>query len=309
MIKIDKPGIYYDIAARDYFADPCPEPSLTQSICKILIDQSPAHARLAHPRLNPDYSEPFEYEKRLAIGNAAHKLLIGRGKEVCVIEANDFRTKEAQATRDQTIADGYTPVLAKHMAEARKLVTATREQVTMVLGADYDASFRDGHGEVVAVCQDGDIWLRTMIDWLDGGTCYDLKTSGASAAPHAVPATMASAGWPIQAAMQERILRKIKPGRYTFLFIMVENTEPFALTVNQMSEAVMTLGHKQLDYAIQIWRHCMKTNTWPAYPMCIHEPQYPGYAEQKWLNREIHEAAQERVPRGRAKSLTDLSGG
>lgn len=105
-----RPGIHLDIAAADYFADPCPSPSFTQSIGKLLIDRSPAHARLAHPRLNPDF-DPDDATK-YDIGNIAHRLLIGRGKELAVIEADDWRTKAAKEAREQAAAEGKLGVLA-----------------------------------------------------------------------------------------------------------------------------------------------------------------------------------------------------
>jgi hypothetical protein len=315
---IAKLGLYLDMSAKDYFADPAPQPSLTQSIAKILIDRSPAHARLAHPRLNPDFSEPFEYEKRLAIGNAAHKLLIGRGKEVCIIEADDFRKTDARETRDRAITDGHVPILAKHMKQAHELVKAARAQLDEV---GCTTAFKDGegHGEVVVAWQefftdapDG-IWLRTMIDWKRGaGLFYDLKTSGRSAAPQAVPYTMEDGGWPIQAAMQERGLDVVDPknaGRRIFRFVMVENTPPFALTINEMTEAAMTHGRKQLDYAIRIWRRCMKTGEWPKYPPKINYPEVPGFKEAQWLAREIAEEDARVSHRPRDGMLTDLSAG
>jgi hypothetical protein len=308
---ITKPGLYLDMSAREYFADCCPQPSLTQSIAKILIDRSPAHARLAHPRLNPDFQEPFEYEKRLAIGNAAHKLLIGRGKEVCIIEADDFRKTDAKETRDRAIVDGYVPILAKHMKQAHELVKAARVQLDI---ADCEEAFFYGNGEVVVAWQEDDIWFRTMIDWAvpNNVFLYDLKTSGRSAAPQAVPFTMEDGGWPIQAAMQERGLDIVDPenaGRRVFRFVMVENTPPFALTINEMTEAAMTHGRKQLDYAIRIWRHCMKTNTWPAYPPHINYPEIPGFKEAQWLAREIAEEDARVSHRPRDGMLTDLSAG
>jgi hypothetical protein len=62
-----------------------------------------------------------------------------------------------------------------------------------------------------------------MIDWVDRSApiFVDLKTSGLSAAPHAVPPTMANAGWAIQASFQQRGLDVIDPenaGRREFLF-------------------------------------------------------------------------------------------
>jgi hypothetical protein len=308
-----KPGLYLDMSAREYFADPCPQPSLTQSIAKILIDKSPAHARLAHPRLNPDFQEPFEYEKRLAIGNAAHKLLIGRGKEVCIIEADDFRKADARETRDRAITDGYVPILAKHMKQAHELVKAARAQLDAI---GLIEAFKHGDGEVVIAWEENGIWFRSMIDWVEHISCTytDLKTSGLSASPLAVPHVMASAGWPIQAAMQERGLDVVDPdnaGRRTFIFIMVENTPPYALTAHEMSEAVMTIGRKQLEYAVRVWRQCIETGKWPAYPPIVNVPEYPGYKEQQWLAREIAEEDARTGDRlqSRETMLTDLMGG
>lgn len=310
---ITRPGIYLDISAATYFSDPCPQPSLTQSIAKILIDRSPAHARLASPSLNPDFHEPFEYDKAQAIGNAAHKLLIGRGKEVCIIEANDFRGAVAKESRDQAILAGYVPILAKHLKQAHELVKAARVQLDMM---GLTTAFSSGNGEVVLAWEEDGIWFRCMVDWMcQPGLLYDLKTSGLSAAPHAVPNVMASAGWPIQAAMQERGLDVLDPGgagRRCFRFAMIENQDPFALSVNEITEAVLTHGRKQLDYAVRIWRHCMQTNTWPAYPLHINFPEMPGYKEAAWLNREIveHEAREGAFNRpGETKMLTSLMGG
>jgi PDDEXK-like domain of unknown function (DUF3799) len=292
-----KPGIYYDIPAATYFADPCDEPSLTQSIAKILITQSPAHAFFRHPRLNPAANvQDDEYSSAKAIGNAAHKLVLGRGKEVCVIEAKDFRTNEAKATRDKATADGYTPILAKHHKAAKELAAAIRDKLD---AAGCERAFHHGHAEVVMIARDGDIWLRSMADWMDGFMIYDLKTGDTSAAPEAIPYRMADQGWDIQAAMQERILDLLYPaeaGRRKWRFVAVEQSEPFALTVNELPESVMTMGGKKLQYAIDRWRWCINHCVWPGYEPIIHRPEYPGFAEAQWLNREIKEAAAERQP-------------
>jgi hypothetical protein len=308
-----KPGIHLDMSAKDYFADPCrPEASLTQSIAKILNERSPAHAWLQHPALNPYYREDDEgYDKAKAIGNAAHKLMIGRGKEVCIIEADNFRTKDAQATRDQAAADGYVPILAKHHKAARDLVTAMRGQLDLTGCLD---AFYKGHGEVVIIWQEDGLWFRSMIDWMvSPRELYDLKTSGRSAAPHAIPPIMVEAGWDVQAAMQERGLDILDPegrGRRIFRFVAVENEPPFALTVHELSESVMTMGRKKLQHAVDIWRRCLEDGEWPAYPPMIHVPEYPGFKEAQWLDREVREFdAEQSRKRRHEPMLTSLAGG
>jgi hypothetical protein len=159
----------------------------------------------------------------------------------------------------------------------------------------------NGNGEIVVAWQEGPLWFRTMIDWAftDHRLNYDLKTTGSSVAPHMIDRLMVTAGWDIQAAFQERGLNAVDPtkGHRKFRFVAQEDEPPYALTVCELSEDVMTMGRKKVDHAIRIWNDCMAHNRFPAYPTEIAVPQYPGWAEQQWLDREIKEAASERRPK------------
>lgn len=294
---IDKPGIYTDMAAATYFADPCPAPSLTQSVAKILLEKSPLHAWHAHPRLNPDYhhDDATKYD----VGNIAHKLIIGRGKEIVVLEEfDDWRTKASKEARDAAASKGQLAVLGKHFVKADRMVKAAREQLT-IRGLDllFDAVI--GAGEVVTAWQEGNFWCRQMIDWLKNDRLLftDYKTTQESAAPHALARKMAADGWPIQAAMAERGLDVLDPknaGRRRFLFVVQETDVPYALNVVEIGEGPMTMGRKMLSHAMDIWGTCIARNQFPGYPAEILEPEYPGWAETQWLNREI--ADSERQP-------------
>lgn len=310
MSKITTPGIYPDISAEDYFADCCPTPSLTQSIAKVLLDRSPAHARLEHPRLAPPVAEdePAEkYDAAKAIGNAAHRELIGRGKVLAVGDFPAWQSKEAKAFRAAAVADGQEPILAKHRARASALVVAARQQLH---AAEWPDAFSKGQGEVVVAWQEDGLWFRTLIDWMVSPVeLYDLKTSGISCAPHNIGRVAADAGWDIQAAMHERALDAVDPknaGRRRFRFVAVENEPPYALVPVEMSEVWMTMGRKKLGIAIDIWRECMAADKWPAYPATPITPEYPGYMESRWLAREVAEYSE---PRRRGPMLTDLAGG
>jgi hypothetical protein len=305
--RITAPGIFLDVPTADYFADPALSPSLTQSVAKILLAKSPLHAWHAHPRLNPDYRH--DDDTKFDVGNVAHKLMIGRGKEIVMLEFDDWRTKAAKEARDMAASAGKFAVLGKQYARAEAMVRAAREQLELRGLGDL---FADGHGngEVVTAWQEGDTWMRQMIDWLtlDGRTFADFKTTGESAAPHALARKMASDGWPIQAAMGERGLDAVDPanaGRRRYLFVVQEDTKPYALTVAEIGEGALTMGRKMLDMAVTIWRDCMKRDRWPGYPEEIARPDYPGWAETEWLNREIeHDERRKREP-----MLTDLAGG
>ena len=112
-MKIDKPGIYPGVSSADYFADPCPTPSLTQSLCKILIETSPQHAWTAHPRLNPQFE--YDSDTKFDLGNVAHRLVLGRGKEIEVIEFDDWRSKAAKEARAKARFESRIPVGLPHI--------------------------------------------------------------------------------------------------------------------------------------------------------------------------------------------------
>lgn len=313
---ISEPGIYRDFDGEAYFADPTPTPSLSQSICKILIEQSPLHAKMAHPRLappvDPDDETAEKYDKAKAIGNMAHALTLGRGKSMAVIDAKNFTTKEAKAARDKAIEIGCEPILAKHAKIAKQMRFAMNNQLDQIDGCTN--AFQHGDAEVViANCESG-LWLRSMIDWItpDLREVWDLKTSGMSASPYATGKLMASAGWHIQAAMHERILDVLDPdgaGRRKYRYVVQENERPHALTVNEIGEDALTIGRKQIDYAINAWRRCVETDTWPAYPLRIIRPELPSWHMNGWIEREIREDDEGQFPSPRKPMLTNLAGG
>lgn len=288
-------GIHLDVPTATYFADPAPQPSLTQSLAKIILERSPLHAWHAHPRLNPDFRP--DDDTKYDVGNIAHALMIGRGKELVVLDAfDDWRTNAAKQRREEAQKEGRLAVLGKHYALADKMVQAAREQLD--LRGEHDL-FRKGDGEVVTIWQEGPIWLRQMIDWLsaDRATFADYKTTDMSVAPQSLPRLMANAGWHIQAAMGERGLDALGfqiPRRY--LFVVQETERPYALSVVELGDGPLTMGRKMLEAAATAWRRCVLSDRWPGYPLDIQRPEFPGWAEQQWLDREIHEAARERMP-------------
>lgn len=299
---ISAPGIYYDFPSAAYFDDPCPEPSFTQSIAKVLLDRSALHAMHEHPRLAPadeadDESEKYDAAK--AIGNAAHALIIGRGKDVAVADFDSWRTDKAKATREAAEIAGKVAILIKHHQRAADMVRCARFQIDAHEASDC---FLFGRGEVVLAWQEDGLWFRTLIDWLHNDLCTvdDFKTGTLSAAPHVVPLRMVDAGWDIQAAMQERGLDRLDPtnaGRRKFRFVCQENRRPYALSIAELPESVMTMGRKKLEHAILRWRPCMSAGRWPGYPAEIIRPTYPEFKERQWLDREVaHEETRGREP-------------
>lgn len=287
------PGIYRDFSIEDYYRDPAPEPSLSQSIAKVLLDQSPAHAAMEHPRLKPHAQDDDEIEKYSAvqaIGSAAHRLLIGRGKEIAIGSFDAWRTKEAKQFREDAETGGRIPILSKHFDRASEMVEAAREQLDDI---GWHDAFRVGHGEVCLIWQEGPTWFRTLVDWEASLTEYDYKSGGVSFAPHDIGFKMERDGWHIQGAMHERGYDALDPqnaGRRKFRFVAQENYPPYALVGVELTENWLTMGRKALEMVIPVWRQCLANKRWPAYPPTVIRPEFPGFKESRFLQREMEAA-------------------
>jgi len=283
------PGIYVNFPIDDYYRDPCPAPSLTQSLVKMLLDRSPLHAWHKHPRLNPDWkpADPTKFD----LGNTAHALLLGRGKEIATLPYDDWRTKEARIAREEARQMGKLAVLLKTRKRAGEMVVAAREQLAL---RGLGGLLGHGDAEVMLMWNEGATWCRQLLDFLstDRLTVVDYKTTELAAAPMAVPRMMVNAGWQIQAAMADRGLGVLDPeraGRRRYLFVVQEAEPPYCLNVAEIGEVALTMGAKMVQRAVDLWAECLATDRFPGYPAEILQPEFPTWAEWQWLDREVRE--------------------
>ena len=286
-ITIDQPGVY-DIPADTYHADPCPAPSLSSGVAKTILEQSPRHGWLRHPKLNP----AFEPENRTLFdkGRASHKVVLGVGEEIVVIDAPNYTTKAAQQAKQLAYLDGRTPVLKHQMATVNEMAAAVRAQLDR--HEEAAEAFVPGLGkpEQALIWREGDVWCRALLDWMpNGGNVFpDLKSTGASANPDLWGTrTLYDGGFDVQAAFYCRGIRAtlgIEDPR--FRFVVVENEPPYALSVVELTPAAMAMANRKAEEAIAIFGWCLRNNRWPGYPsrVCYVDP--PIWAERKWLERE-----------------------
>jgi len=273
-MTIDKPGIYDDISEADYHADPvAPMPSLSSSIAKLMVSRSPLHAWFNHPGLNAaKATEVDKPSKAMDIGTAAHKIILGEGKDLQIIEAADYRTKDAQAARDAARAAGRVPVLKADYASVKELAEAALSQIACTeLAGIFDA----GTPEATLAWMEGPSWCRARVDWLPeharaGGhiRVVDLKTTGGSAHPDDWARTAFDMGYDVQAVFYERGLRALIPGvrSVKFKFLVIEQEPPYALSINEMSGQALAEGEELVRLGIEAWTACLERDEWPGYP-------------------------------------------
>lgn len=282
---IDKPGIY-DMPLAEYIADPVKEPSLSASIAHTLITQSPLHAFVQHPRLNPGGER--EESAKADIGTIAHAMLLENDESrIAIIDADDWRTKAAKELRDAAYAAGKVPLLAKQERPIRKLVQVAREAIrNSELGDDFTPTA--GKAEQTLIWHEGDIWLRSRPDWLtnDHRLIIDLKTTTGSAEPNAWVRTALSNGNDLQAVLGLRGVKALTTGgsRCQFVFWVVEQNPPYASSFVGLSPQFLEMSEHKLARAIQCWSDCTAMNCWGGYPsrVCwIEPPSYLWTAEME----------------------------
>lgn len=271
---IDAPGLYPDIGEREYHND-CvgPAPSLSSSIAKLMFYRSPMHARFEHARLNPLKRDDGDAPTRpREIGTAAHKLILGAGRKLHVIDSTDYKNKAAQTERANAYAAGDAPILKPDVDKAHAIAEAAKRQMQ---GTECEGIFDDGDAELTMAWQDrGGVWCRGRIDFLpssvrQGGHVLvpDLKTTGVSAHPIEWQRVMYDGNYDIQAVMYPRGLRTLIPAIRSaeMRFIVVEQDEPFGLSINYPSGEALEQARQALDMAISLWGWCLRNNTWPGY--------------------------------------------
>jgi hypothetical protein len=264
--RITEPGLFFDVPCDDYFADPCPQPSLSNSGIGILLHRSPLHFAAQHPRLNGGV-DACKATARMHRGSVVHRLALGAGKDYVVIDADAYRTNDAKAQRAEAEANGLVPILAAKFDEAEAQAKVVRQHLDDVLLGEAFLP------EVVAVWQietkHGLIWCRAMIDaWCPTlMLAVDLKST-IDASPTAVTRRMVNGGYDTQDAWYSSGVGHVigEPGKVRFATLFCENDPPFASHAVTIDEAWRSSSWDLCEEAADIFALCMKAGQWPGYP-------------------------------------------
>lgn len=274
------------IPADRYHADDIGEdrPSLSSSLARTLITESPKHGWYRHPKLgNVARTSTAEQER----GTLIHSLILQPDdalNQIVLIAADNFKTKAAQEARDGARAQGMIPVLEKHFEEACNVAEAIRHALA---AADLALT---GQSEVVAVWEEetarGPILCRGMLDhlFLDRGVIIDLKTCSC-AHPLQLGRRLIEHGYDIQYAAYTSAYRKLRPdlaGREDFLWVFVEELpEEFPdrvmVTFGRPDGILREHGRSRWARACETWARCLRDNHWPGYaerPVTIEAPSW-----------------------------------
>ena len=283
-----------DCDERTYHADPCPAPSFSASIGKVILDQSPLHAYLAHPRLGGTRREPTA---AMEFGTLVHKLILGEGASIVSVNADNWRTSTAKAQREEARASGKLAALASDLDSAGKIQEAFRKQYP----AEHAALFNRGDSErVIAVDQPNHksadpaarAYARGMLDriLIDEGNqtarIWDIKTC-ADASPEAIERTIYERHYDMQMMCYEWLLGVARPelaGRITTQLIFVESSEPHCIVPVELDSMFRQIGRSKLGRAWDSWCECTATGIWPGYTDSVITLGPPSWAASRELD-------------------------
>jgi hypothetical protein len=267
------PGLY-DLTAQQYHADPCPAPSLSHSIAKLIDRRSPRHAWRKHPRLGGSVSGSGG-NRDMAIGSAAHAMALGKGAAIARINADDYRTKDAKQARDAAYAQGFVPLLASDWAIAEALGEPARYAMEKFLGA----KMKDCLVETTIITCPGGKWRRSMLDVTtpDLRVTLDYKTTE-DASEEACDRQIRSMSYNTQKAFYLRRLDEIDPqnvNRRVFYLMFQERDCPEAITFHNLDAAMLEIAQGRMERAEKRWDECLEAGEWPAYPLgpYLHSPR------------------------------------
>lgn len=284
-----KPGLH-TMDSEEYHADPCPAPSLSASILHLLCARSPRHAWTAHPRLNPDYQR--EEENKFDLGTAAHAFILERhgSGRFAIVDAPDWRTKDAQTLRVAARMAGKTPLLRAQWEQVKALASALGLSLSR-LEPPRPFTQPGGQPEQTLIWKEDGIWCRARLDWLhdDHRMIDDLKTTAASANPSAFSRMLFSMGYDIQARWYQRGVQAVLGKAARFRFIPVEIDPPYACSAVSLGPEAEALADQKIAYGLKVWRECLATDTWPGYPTATAYADPPAWEVMAWSERQYRD--------------------
>lgn len=273
---ITEPGLY-DIPENLYHADPVPGGSLSSSMAKWLLPPScPAIA--LYRRENPVIKTEFD------LGSAAHKLILGKGAEIAVIQHEKWNTNVAKAEVADARAAGKIPLKPDQFAAAELMATSVRDHPTA------GPLFRPGTGvpEHSIFWQDDrtGAWCRAMLDWLSLTPGYqplivDLKTISGSSLESVVK-QIGNLRYYQQAAFYTTAAERLTGETPAFLFVFVDVNPPHLPLVFELQPDDLDQGRARNEEALDVWIACQESGEWPGYSTEIQSAPLPP-----WTHRQI----------------------
>jgi hypothetical protein len=298
----DRWGLYPDMTAEEYYADPCPDVSISNSGLGVLLGETAKDFAFQNPRINvgaaPELVKSNMVKRR---GDVVHQLALekGRGYAIGAKAWKTWQSGDAKRFKEAAEERGLTPILPHAFEEAKKIAAVVRERIKRACdGADYqtEVPFMFQH-----MTPYGPIWVRGMMDVWCEELCAILdpkitdRIYGDKPARH-----MVDMGWDRQGALYRHAIGTIFPekaGRVQFADLMVKPKPPFTHRTVAPERAWEATSLWECYRGFELFGQCLYSGEWPGFPDSIERLPCPPYEAKR---REVlHEGVPEdvRIPR------------
>lgn len=274
---VTEPGVIDGMPDDVYHRDPVPGGSLSSSGARKLLATSPA--RYDHERRNPPPSTD-----RFDLGKAFHQLVLGGGADIHVIDAPDWRSRDARDQKAAAYAAGLTPLLAADHQRAQDMADAVRAHP--IAGPLFDPVTGKAEQSLFWIDQPTGAWCRARYDFLRHRAgrgrlvIPDLKSTDA-ADLDSVTKSIGRYGYHQQAAFYSDAAIHLDLAAddtdIAFLLVFVEKAPPHAIRIVQVDPDDIAAGRRRNRQALEVFAECQATGHWPGYPTDIELVSLPPY--------------------------------
>lgn len=225
--------------------------------------------------INPDY-KPEPATPAQIIGNALHTLILEPNefeKRYFVIPEFNKATKQGKERwqkikfelgSKETLTTNQYQTLQAIAASLKKNNLATQ----LIENAEIEQSLYWDDPDTGILC-------KCRPDILRCNLVCDLKTAK-DGSPRSFQYAAFDYGYYIQAAMVREAIKQLKQKLIKdFLFLVIEKSAPYAISIYQLDEASLDKGYQEFKTLLARYQQCLETNDWPAYS--IQEISLPRY--------------------------------
>ena len=291
------PEIYPKATMAEYLA----VKAFSGGLAQTLLNKSALHAWTDSP-WNP--ARERDDSDAADIGTFAHACLLEGGTDALVIcPFDDWRKNDAKAMREQARSMEKLPILQHKVPEVEAMVKAAKEYVA---SSEIAGVFDTGSAEQTLVWYEAQesvtfpdllvpsvkytaykegtgVLCKARPDWLtaDRKLCLSYKTTKGSAQPDAWIRTQLP-GYDAGMVLYERGVRALcEVEAVRLVHLVQEQAAPYSCSLIALSPAWCDLAERKLDTALAIWKSCLQSGVFPAYPtrICYAEPK-PWQLEQ-----------------------------
>jgi hypothetical protein len=271
---ITEPGIH-EMTNEEYHSH---RYALSSSGARKLIESSPAHFRY-------EQDNPQPVKKVWDIGNAAHKLVLGNGPELRLVDYERWDTKAAKAEVAEARAEGAVPLKRAEYDQVHEMAAALRAHPVASLLFDPE----HGKAEQSLFWRDEktSVMRRARLDWLPNPRSGrliipDYKTC-VSAKPERLERVIDDLGYHQQDDTYRSACHALGIADETaaFVFVCQEKTAPYVITVIEVNANARRIGAARNRRALEIFTRCTATGHWPGYSDDVVPVALPPWAETR----------------------------